>query len=73
MWFLTTQAWLTWSLGQEGQGDVGPDITAITWDNGYERSYEAPGERAKKQAVYLCRCSLRCDFGTLPEYDYDVL
>lgn len=58
---------------REGQGDVGPDITAITWDNGYERWYEAPGERGKKLAVYLCRCSLRCDFGTLPEYDYDVL
>ncbi|KAI6378730.1 hypothetical protein MCOR25_002150 [Pyricularia grisea] len=58
---------------KEGQGDGVAEIATITWDNDHEKSYEAPGEQAKKQAVYLCRCSLRCDFETLPEYDYDVL
>jgi hypothetical protein len=47
-------------------------ITSITWEQN-KGEIRVGEERAKKEAVIVCRMVLRCDFDTLPLYDRKIL
>jgi hypothetical protein len=50
----------------------GAKIISITWEQN-KGEIRVGEERAKKEAVILCRMVLRCDFDTLPLYDRKIL
>lgn len=46
-------------------------IDSITWE-GDKNSIRIDDEQAKKEAVFLARCHLGCEFKTLPDYDASI-